>query len=222
MSNILLITADRKLIAEVLGVLHNRGHRVISRTDGLRGLEAAYQNYDLVIISAELSNISGVEICRRLRADQINSPILVIAHKQDPRHIVNCLEAGADSYLIQPFGMLELLAWVQRLLERPPAKKNSQLTYRDLTIDKDSRTARVYGEPIVLRKREFDILLTLAENAGRALHREYLNRRTASTYSDTGPDTIDTYISRLRRLLKPYGHHTLIHTVFNVGYRFGD
>ncbi len=226
MTRLLMIDDDTRLSAMVRDYLAESGLEVDTAPDaasGLRRLESA--GAQLLILDLMLPDADGLELCRRIRArnDTLASmPVLMLTAKGDPLERVIGLELGADDYLPKPFEPRELLARVRALLRRgggqPPT---DELRFGRLTIDRGARLVRVDGEPRSLTSYQFDLLLALAERAGRVLSREQLMDALRGQAIDAFDRSIDVHIARIRAAIEddPKQPKHII-TVRGAGYVF--
>ena len=220
----ILVVEDDKRIARFLELeLKHEGYDVVTAGDGRTGLDAALDpQTDLVILDLMLPELSGVEVCRRVR-HQSDVPIIMLTAKDDVSDKVMGLDMGADDYMTKPFAIEELLARIRVALKRHSdgggrASGERVLTEGQLSLDRDSREVR-YGQDVLqLTKKEFDLLEYLMLNRNVAISRnELLDKVWGYSYlGDT--NVVDVYIRYLRcKVDDPY-HIKLIHTVRGVGY----
>jgi DNA-binding response OmpR family regulator len=171
---------------------------------GLRRLDGSATQ--LLILDLMLPDADGLEVCRRIRArtDALaGMPILMLTAKGDPLDRVVGLEIGADDYLPKPFEPRELLARVRALLRRGSAPaRGDELRFGRLTIDRGARVVRVEGEPRALTSYQFDLLLRLAESAGRVLSREQLMDALRGQATEAFDRSIDVHIARIRAAIE--------------------
>ncbi len=222
MPELILLVDDEPSIVQLSRMyLEREGFTVDSARDGETAMEAAARlKPALMVLDVMLPKVDGFEVCRRLRAE--NNPILIImltARDEDVDKIIG-LELGADDYLTKPFNPRELVARVKALLRRNERKSNSEATLiqvGDLTIDPAAREVRTGESPVTLRTQEFDLLVVLAENRGRALSREKLLELAwgFDYYGQTR--TVDVHVGHLRRKLS--GSSIRIETIAGVGYK---
>ncbi|ETX09244.1 response regulator transcription factor [Candidatus Entotheonella palauensis] len=188
--------------------------------DGRCAIEkSAGQTYDMIILDVMLPVMDGFEVCRHLRKQGIQTPILMLTAKDDVDEKVRGLELGADDYLTKPFEFKELLARIQALGRRRRALDLvAVIQVADLTLDKTTREVRRDNELISLTPREFAILESLMENVGRALSRNMIEEQVFGSPNDAGTNLVDVYIRRLRQKIDQGFSPVLIHTVRGVGY----
>jgi DNA-binding response OmpR family regulator len=226
MTRLLMIDDDTRLSAMVRDYLAGNGIEVDTAPDaasGLRRLDSG--GAQLLILDLMLPDADGLEVCRRIRArgDVLATmPILMLTAKGDPLDRVIGLELGADDYLPKPFEPRELLARVRALLRRRGGlAAGDELRFGGLTIDRGARTVRVDGEPRALTSYQFDLLLALAERAGRVLSREQLMDALRGQAIEAFDRSIDVHIARIRAAIEddPKQPKRII-TVRGAGYVF--
>ena len=199
--------------------LHGEGHRVFVASDGRQGLEYAHvRSYDLIVLDVLLPIVDGFEIARRLRQRGDRTPILVLTARDSPADAVQGLDAGADDYLKKPFAFEELLARIRAVARRGPIPRAPQFQVADLTLDPASHEVRRAGRRISLTPREYQILEMLIRRASRVVGRESLLDAVWGDREDTELNTVDVFVSSLRRKLEGPGEARLIHTVRGVGF----
>ena len=203
--------------------------------DGIAGLaEAEAGRYDLVILDLMLPRLDGLQICRRLRAAEQHTPILMLTAKSSELDRVLGLELGADDYLTKPFSMLELAARVKGVFRRaeqvaalkaaaaaaPPA---AVIELEGLAIDVERHEARVAGRAVELTAKEFELLVYFARSPGRVFTRAQLLDQVWG-YSHSGYEhTVNSHINRLRnKIERDPANPDFIQTVWGVGYKFAE
>jgi two-component system response regulator MprA len=214
-----LVVEDDTEIADVLRrTLRQEGHEVRSAADGVEALEVAEEFIpDLVVLDLGLPKLDGVEVLRRLRAES-DVPILILTARTETEDRVEGLDSGADDYLVKPFERQELLARMRALLRRRPPRGSASLTVGDLRLNPDTREV-VRGErPIDLTNREFELLEYLMRNQRLVISRERLLEDVWEYDPTAMTNTIDVFISNLRRKLEAEGEARLLHTKRGAGY----
>jgi DNA-binding response OmpR family regulator len=231
--HLLMIEDDARLAAMVGEYLEQNGFTVSKAPDGLSGLARLSQNGDnnppeLVILDLMLPDIDGLEVCRRVRALQTSMaqvPLLMLTAKGDPMDRIIGLEMGADDYLPKPFEPRELLARVRAILRRrtetPNTATSNQLRFGSLCIDRDARTVTVANEPSDLTSYQFDLLVALAERAGRVLTRDQIMEAVRGRELEAFDRSIDVHMGRIRAAIEadPKDPKRIL-TVRGVGYVF--
>jgi two-component system response regulator MprA len=214
-----LVVEDDAAIADVLRrALRQEGHEVRSAEDGVEALELAESFVpDLVILDLGLPKLDGVEVCRRLRAES-DAPILILTARTDTDDRVEGLDSGADDYLMKPFERKELLARMRALLRRRPPRGTASLAVADLRLNPDTREVHRGDRPVELTNREFELLEYLMRNERLVVSRERLLEEVWGYDPMAMTNTIDVFISNLRRKLEAGGEPRVLHTKRGAGY----
>ncbi|MFO1233174.1 MAG: response regulator transcription factor [Paenacidovorax caeni] len=232
-THLLMIEDDHRLAQMVAEYLGHNGLQVAHQADGTSGL-AQLQSPDtgslpdLVILDLMLPDMDGLEVCRRIRAlpgPAAQVPVLMLTAKGDPMDRIIGLELGADDYLPKPFEPRELLARIRAILRRrgdggTPAAGQS-LRFGSLEIDRDARTVTVGGQVADLTSYQFDLLVTLAERAGRVLTRDQIMEAVRGRELEAFDRSIDVHMGRIRAAIEadPKSPKRIL-TVRGVGYVF--
>jgi DNA-binding response OmpR family regulator len=219
---IVVVEDDRNIADLVELYLRQEGFRVVQAEDAPKALDAVrHQRPHLVVLDVGLPGaLDGLDVCRRLRTDGNNVPILMLTARDGEIDRVLGLELGADDYVTKPFAPRELVARVRAILRRTegPKEPPGVLTVGGVEVDVGRREARVDGSVVPLATREFDLLRYLAENAGLALSRQQILDAVWG-YGWYGDErTVDVHIRQLRKKL---GEALPLATVWGVGYRLG-
>ena len=225
---LLMIEDDARLAGMVSEYLSQSGYAVEHALDGATGLSALQEKpIDLVVLDLMLPDIDGLEVCRRLRAlpgEVARTPVLMLTAKGDPMDRIVGLELGADDYLPKPFEPRELLARIRAVLRRhqPGAAPEHQvLRFGSLEIDRDARIVSVNGQAADLTSYQFDLLVTLAERAGRVLTREQIMEAVRGRELEAFDRSIDVHMGRIRAAIEEdVKSPKRIVTVRGVGYVF--
>jgi len=224
-----MIEDDQRLAGMVVTYLSSNGYEVVHAGTGKAGLDLLRaEPFSLVLLDLMLPDADGLELCRRIRAlgEPLGStPIVMLTAKGDPFDRVVGLELGADDYLPKPFEPRELLARLRAVLRRPPLEgaqaASTGLKFGRLEIDPATRMVRVDGKERQLTAYQFDLLLALAERAGRVLSREQLIDAVKGEALEPFDRSIDVHIGRLRAAIEddPKQPHRII-TIRGAGYVF--
>ena len=221
----ILIVEDEKKIARFLELeLLHEGYEVAVANDGRTGLDKALSwKPDLMILDLMLPELSGIEVCRRLRHDS-DVPIIMLTAKDDVSDKVMGLDMGADDYMTKPFAIEELLARIRVGLKKRridvTAPASAVLTAGELTLDPGSYAVSWAGQPLSLTKKEFDLLKYLMSHKGKAVTRDQLLSDVWGYDYMGDTNIVDVYIRYLRHKIdEPFGVKT-IHTIRAVGYMF--
>ena len=214
-----LVVEDDEDIADVLRrSLRNEGYEVRTSADGVEALDVAAGFFpDLVVLDLGLPRLDGVEVCRRLRADS-DVPILMLTARSETEDRVGGLDSGADDYLVKPFERKELLARIRALLRRRPPRGAASLQVGDLTLNPDTREVHRGAREIELTNREFELLEYLMLNQRLVVSRERLLDEVWGYDPMAATNTVDVFISNLRRKLEAGGEPRLLHTKRGAGY----
>jgi two-component system response regulator MprA len=214
-----LVVEDDEAIADVLRrTLRQEGHEVRSSEDGVGALVAAEEFVpDVVILDLGLPGLDGVEVCRRLRAES-DVPILILTARGELGDRVVGLDSGADDYLVKPFERQELLARMRALMRRRPPRGSAALVVGDLRLNPDTREVTRGDREIELTNREFELLEYLMRNEKLVVSRERLLEEVWGYDPLAMTNTIDVFISNLRRKLEEGGENRLLHTKRGAGY----
>jgi DNA-binding response OmpR family regulator len=218
--HILIIEDEVRLGRLLRRSLEANMHVVDVVTEGAAGLANARERaYDVIILDLGLPDMDGLEVCRRLRADGVETPVLMLTARDEVEDRVGGLDAGADDYLGKPFALSELLARVRTLARRPPpARDSNALRLADLTLDLAGHQARRGDRAITLSAKEFALLEFMLRHVGQVLTRQQIIEQVWR-YDFAGLDTIvDTYIHYLRDKIDAGAGTRLVRTVRGVGY----
>jgi len=191
---------------------------VKTSADGVEALDLATGFVpDIVVLDLGLPRLDGVEVCRRLRAEG-DVPILMLTARAETEDRVTGLDSGADDYLVKPFERKELLARIRALLRRRPPRGSASLEVSDLVLNPDTREVRRGEREIELTNREFELLEFLMRNERLVVSRERLLDEVWGYDPMAATNTIDVFISNLRRKLEEGGETRLLHTKRGAGY----
>jgi DNA-binding response OmpR family regulator len=223
MSRLLVIEDQKKLLQSLERGLSEEGYEVIPALTGEEGYQQARTTpVDAVVLDLMLPERDGLDILKNLRKDGFKKPILILTARDTIEDRVQGLDSGADDYLPKPFAFAELLARIRALLRRNTA--NQELFHRadDLEMSLVSRTVTRGGVEIELTRREFDLLEFLLRNKNSTVTRDMIAREVWKEGTGTLTNTIDVYITLLRKKIERPDKRTLIHTVRGVGYALRD
>lgn len=220
---ILIVEDEPKVAAFVRQGLEEEGYHITWVMEGKRALDYALQeSFDLVLLDVRLPDLSGIEVCRRLRLHDPALPILMLTALDAVEDRVEGLRAGADDYLPKPFAFEELLARIEALLRRARVQTAGPHTYRDgpLLLNPLERTCTCNDEPLELTQKEFDLLAYFLARQGQALSRDEIHRDVWGLHFDRGTNLIDVYVGYLRRKLHLVGCAARLQAVRGVGYKY--
>ena len=228
----ILVIEDNRDIAHLVRLhLRDASYGVDIVDNGAEGLNSARGGrYDLIILDLMLPQLDGLEVCRRLRAEGVHTPILMLTAKTAEVDRVLGLEVGADDYLTKPFSIHELVARVNALFRRidtlgagaePPVRE--AIRAGGVVIDPATRGVTIEGRPVELTAREFDLLLYLARHAGRVYSRAQLLDKVWGYGHEGYEHTVNSHINRLRAKIESSpADPRYVLTVWGVGYKFTD
>ena len=212
---ILLIEDDELLGEGLLTALADAGHVVDWLRDGASGLAALEaEDFELVLLDLGLPRMDGMNVLARLRGRDGDVPVIILTARDTLPDRVSGLDAGADDYLVKPFELDELHARIRAVSRRRAGRAQTRLVHGELELDPVARQASWEGRPVELRRREYDILEALVENAGRVLSREKLEQRLYGWQAEVESNAVEVHVHHLRRKLSP----DFIRTVRGVGY----
>jgi two-component system, OmpR family, response regulator MprA len=215
---VLVVEDDEEIADAVRRALRQAGHEVRTAGDGVAALSAADEFVpDMVVLDLGLPRLDGVEVARRLRAES-DVPILILTARAETEDRVNGLDSGADDYLVKPFELSELLARTRALMRRRPPRGSASLTVGDLRLNPDTREVRRGDRQIDLTNREFELLEYLMRNERLVVSRERLLDEVWGYDPLSMTNTIDVFISNLRRKLEEGGEPRILHTKRGAGY----
>ena len=231
MSSQLLMIEDDARLARMVGEYLGQSGFVFSHAgDGTGGLEQISKaSFDLVILDLMLPDMDGLEVCRRIRSmggSSARVPVLMLTAKGDPMDRIIGLEIGADDYLPKPFEPRELLARIRAILRRggetaASAAAAKVMSFGSMAIDRDARTVSVNGRTCELTSYQFDLLLVLAERAGRVLTRDQIMEAVRGRELEAFDRSIDVHMGRIRAVIEDDAKNPKrILTVRGVGYVF--
>ena len=217
----ILVVDDEPYITDLLGAaLRFEGFEVETAASGAEALALAHQgSHDLMLLDVMLPDVTGTEVCRRLRDEGYPTPVLFLTARDATEDKVVGLRAGGDDYVSKPFSLDELVARIQAILRRTARVNGSAgpLRFADLVLDDETHEVSRAGEPIDLTATEFNLLRYLLENARRVLSKSEILDHVWDYDFEGDPSIVETYISYLRKKVDCYSP-PLIHTIRGVGY----
>jgi two-component system response regulator MprA len=216
---VLVIEDDDRVRAAVRRALMLGGYEVTEAGDGPTGLrEAEAEPPDGVVLDLGLPEMDGMEVCRRLRAQDLGLPILMLTARDAVEDRVDGLEAGADDYLVKPYDVRELLARMKAIMRRNISGEPRILRFAELELDAGQHAVRVAGRTVRLTRTEYQLLELLMSNPRQVLTGELIYDRIWGYDFGTTGNALRVYIGYLRRKLEADGQRRLIQTVHGVGY----
>jgi len=222
MQTILVIDDDENLRDTIGLMLEKEGFRPILVGDGKTGLqEALVVKPSLILVDLRMPGMSGVDVCTRLRASGMQTPLIVLSAIGEEVDKVLLLEIGADDYVVKPFGTRELLARIRAVLRRTSPDAVHVISFADVQVDLDRRVVMRQGEEVKMTRAEYNLLTFFLQNPDRALTRDVILNSVWGYESFPNTRTVDAHVVKLRQKLEPDANvprHFL--TVHGVGYRF--
>jgi len=222
MMNILIIEDDQRIAQLIQRGLEEQGFATTLAYDGLSGKKLALQNnYDLIITDIILPKIDGLDLCKQIRENRLDTPIIMLTALGTTDDKVEGFDAGADDYLVKPFEMRELLVRIRALLKRHNKTANNSgniLKYADLEMNLHTKIVKRNGIEINLTPKEFNLLEYMMQNPERVLSREEIAEKVWKIHFDTGTNFIDVYINYLRKKIDKGFDKKLIHTKSGMGF----
>jgi DNA-binding response OmpR family regulator len=221
-ASILIIEDDATLVRGLTDNFRTQGYDVRSATDGSLGLAAALaEPPDLLLLDIMLPKLNGYEICRQVREQKLELPIIMLTAKGQEEEIVRGLELGADDYVTKPFSIRELLARVKALLRRRASPDETKFTIGDATLDLVSHKLTREGQEVPLTTKEYRLLEYFVRRPNRALARRDIMDQVWGRSVIVTSRSVDRCITTLRGKIEPDPRKpTFIHTIRDVGYRF--
>jgi two-component system response regulator PrrA len=217
--SVLVVDDDATIRRSLERGLRLSGFTARSAAGGRAALESiAAAPPDVLVLDVSMPDLSGTEVCRQLREQGCDTPVLMLSALDELADRVAGLQAGADDYLVKPFALEELVLRLRALLRRRPPTGEGVLRVGPLELDPGAREVRRDGVPVHLTRREFELLEQLARNAGQVLTRDQLLDRVWGYDFEVRTDAVDTFVSYLRRKLEQGGRERLIHTVRGIGF----
>lgn len=216
---VLVVDDDAAIRRSLERGLRLNGFSVVPADSGRAALRAVRdRSPDVVVLDISMDGLSGTEVCRRLRDDDNDVPVLMLSALDEVSDRIAGLQAGGDDYLVKPFALQELVLRLEALLRRRPPATDDRVRVGPLVLAPAAREAHIGGEPLQLTRREFELLEVLARNAGIVLSRDQLLDLVWGYDFEVRTDAVDTFVSYLRRKLEAGGRPRMLHTVRGVGF----
>jgi two-component system copper resistance phosphate regulon response regulator CusR len=216
---ILLVEDEPKVTSFIQKGLQEQTFEVDIAYDGYLGLKMALSNaYDVLILDVNMPQINGFELCRKLRAEHVTTPVLMLTAFGTTDDKVTGFESGADDYLVKPFEFRELVARIKALHKRNTPTENHLLKLADLELNLHEKTAKRGDKKIDLTAKEFALLEYFIRNKNRVVSRVDIAEKVWEVSFDTGTNVIDVYVNFLRKKVDKNFDAKLIHTVIGMGY----
>ncbi|MBL8012799.1 MAG: response regulator transcription factor [Candidatus Omnitrophica bacterium] len=216
---ILLVEDDKKMAGLIQRSLKEQHYAVDVAGDGENGIFLAEVNpYDLIVLDIMLPGKDGLSICRELRKQKSETPVLLLTAKDDVRDKVTGLDSGADDYLTKPFSFAEFLARVRVLLRRKRTERSTLLKVADLQLNQITRKVKRSNKEIILTSTEYAFLEYLMLNCGEVVTRTMISEHVWNDEFDSFSNVINVYVNYLRKKIDDGFSHKLIHSLRGTGY----
>lgn len=220
---ILVVEDEVKITRFIKKGLEMEHYTVDTAYDGLEALEKAeINNYDLIILDIMLPKMDGIDVCKKLREEKVETPIIMLTARDTVEDRVNGLDAGADDYLVKPFSFGELVARIRALLRREKTVKTTKLQVGDLSLDPATHEVFRGDKEIQLSSKEYRLLDYMMRRPGHVCTRTMIGEHIWGYNFTDDSNVIDVYISYLRKKIDSGFNRKLIHTVRDVGYKIQD
>lgn len=218
---ILVVDDEPQIVRVMRQILAAHGFDIRTASEGEAGIELFHDwKPDLVITDLQMPNVGGLELCRKIR-EFSETPIIVVSVKTDEKTIVEALDAGADDYVIKPFGTNELLARIRAALRRLPEKTATVLEVGDFSMDFAAHKVLVERNEIHLTPKEFDLLAFLLKNPEKVLTHQILLQKVWGSYYAESPEALRVLVGSLRKKIeKDFSKPRYLQTEPWIGYRF--
>ncbi len=219
----ILLVDDEKQLTEALSViLKKNNYSVDCAYNGEDGLDMALSGiYDLIVLDIMMPKLDGLSVLKALRKEKIDAPVLMLSAKSEIADKIDGLNLGADDYITKPFVTDELLARIRALLRRKEKFTGDVLSFGDISLDRDSFELVKGERKIALGKKEFQILEMLILNEGKSIDKEKFIEKIWGYDTDAEYNTIEVYVSFLRKKLSAVGAKTEIKSIRGIGYTLG-
>jgi two-component system copper resistance phosphate regulon response regulator CusR len=219
--NLLLVEDEPSVVSVISRGLTDEGFTVSIAPDGLIGKQMALENqFDLIILDIMLPGINGLELCKIIKEQKPNTPIIMLTALGTTENVVNGLDNGADDYLIKPFKFAELFARIRMLLRRyhGVVSQDQIITIADLQINLSAKTVKRDQQEIVLTATEYRLLEYLSKNKSKILSRIDILENVWDIDFNLGTNVVDVYVNYLRKKIDKNSDQKLIHTAVGLGY----
>jgi DNA-binding response OmpR family regulator len=222
MDTVLIVEDDPTMLRGLKDNFEFKGYKVLTTSDGEKGLDAALNaKPDLILLDIMLPKINGYEICRLIREQKLDMPIIMLTAKGEESDIVLGLNLGADDYVTKPFSIKELLARAAAFLRRAKKEVQDVHEFGPYRLDLSARRLTRKGKEIELSPKEFDLLAFFVEKQGRALTRDEILNAVWGYDCIVTPRSIDRFVTTLRdKIEADPARPVFIHTIRQIGYRF--
>lgn len=220
--NVLIVDDEKDLVSALSAILKQHNYAVDCAFNGEDGLDYALTGiYDVIVLDVMMPKSDGFEVLRRLRLNKIFTPVIMLTAKSDVADKIDALNGGADDYITKPFDTQELLARIKALLRRGAKMSDNSLKIGNTLLDRDTFELIASDNKIALGKKEFQILEILMLNANKCVEKERLIEKIWGYDSDAEYNTVEVYVSFLRKKLAAVNSDAEIRSIRGIGYMIG-
>ncbi len=221
--NILIVDDERQLTQALAAILKQNKYAVDCAYNGVDGLDNALSGiYDLIILDVMMPKMDGLTMLKHLRNNKVDVPVLMLSAKSEISDKIDGLNLGADDYITKPFNTDELLARIRALLRRKEKFTGDVLSYGDISLDRDTFELVKGDKKIALGKKEFQILEMLLLSNGKSIDKERFIEKIWGFDNEAEYNTIEVYVSFLRKKLAAVGAKTEVKSIRGIGYTLGE
>ena len=217
----LLIADDERGIVDTMKAYFSPQYEVLTAYSGEEAIQKAEMQPDLILLDINMPRMDGLTVCQTIR-EHVACPILFLTARIESTDKINGFQAGADDYIVKPVDLDELVARITAHLRREQRRHNQSIVrfFGELAVDYSARTVTIHNEPVILSKREFDILELLSLNTGQVFDRERIYEAVWGIDGDGNSDTVMEHIRKIRAKLAAHTLHSYIETVWGCGYKW--
>lgn len=217
----LLIADDERGIVDTMKAYFSPQYEVLTAYSGEEAIQKAEMQPDLILLDINMPRMDGLTVCQTIR-EHVACPILFLTARIESTDKITGFQAGADDYIVKPVDLDELTARIAAHLRREQRRHNQSIVrfFGELAVDYSARTVTIHNEPVILSKREFDILELLSLNTGQVFDRERIYEAVWGIDGDGNSDTVMEHIRKIRAKLAAHTLHSYIETVWGCGYKW--
>ena len=217
----ILIVDDERGIVDTMKAYFAPQYEVLTAYSGEEAIQKVERQPDLILLDINMPGMDGLTVCQTIR-EHVACPILFLTARIESTDKINGFQAGADDYIVKPVDLDELAARIAAHLRREQRRHNQSIVrfFRELAVDYSARTVTIHNEPVILSKREFDILELLSLNTGQVFDRERIYEAVWGIDGDGNSDTVMEHIRKIRAKLAAHTLHSYIETVWGCGYKW--
>lgn len=217
----ILIVDDERGIVDTMKAYFSPQYEVLTAYSGEEAIQKAEMQPDLILLDINMPRMDGLTVCQTIR-EHVACPILFLTARIESTDKINGFQAGADDYIVKPVDLDELAARITAHLRREQRRHTQSIVrfFGELAVDYSARTVTIHNEPVILSKREFDILELLSLNTGQVFDRERIYEAVWGIDGDGNSDTVMEHIRKIRAKLAAHTLHSYIETVWGCGYKW--